>query len=211
MKPFDKYFMEKNRLETLVDGIFAIVMTLLVMTVVVPQRHTVLHDTGFLPMLQMKVHDVINYALSFALLAIFWNQHHEQAHFIKRTDPVHIWINMVTMFFIALFPFSTSLVTEFPEQSLAELVFGANFFIVGVLFWANWSYATRKRHLIDEGLSDAEIVFGKNKCVFFICVALISIILSQAHPLISADVFWIIPLWVFFEHLFRKKTKKASK
>ena len=210
MSQFDKYFMEKNRLETLVDGIFAIVMTLLVMTVVVPQRETVLHDSGFMAMLRLKIHDIVNYALSFALLAIFWNQHHEQAHFIKRTDPAHIWINIVTMFFIALFPFSTSLVTEFPEQNLAEIVFGANLFIVGALFWVNWSYATRKRRLVDAEMSETDISFGRNKCLFFICVAAVSIILSQACPGISADVFWVIPLLVLSGQLFKRKTKKAA-
>jgi len=209
MNQFDKYFMEKNRLETLVDGIFAIVMTLLVMTVVVPQRETVLHDSGFMGMLYLKIHDIINYALSFALLAIFWIQHHEQAHFIRRTDSLHIWINIVTLFFVALFPFSTSLVTEFPDQNLAEIVFGTNLFIVGVLFLMNWVYATRKRHLVDAGMSDPDIAFGRNKCLFFIFVALISICLSQAHPVISSDVFWIIPLLVFSESLFKRKKKKV--
>ena len=209
MNQFDKYFMEKNRLETLMDGIFAIVMTLLVMTVVVPQRETVLHDTGFMEMLKLKVHDIVNYALSFALLAILWIQHHEQAHFIKRTDPTHIGINIVTLFFIALFPFSTSLVTEFPEQNSAEIVFGANLFIVGVLFWVNWCYATGKRRLVDSGMSDSDIAFGRNKCVFFIGIAMLSIILSQANPLITADVFWIIPLIVLSQHLFKRKAKKV--
>ena len=116
MNRFGKYFMEKNRLETLIDGIFAIVMTLLVMTVVVPQRETVIQSTGFMEMLRLKVHDIVNYALSFSLLAIFWIQHHEQAHFIKRTNPTHIWINILTLFFIALFPFSTSLVSEFGRE-----------------------------------------------------------------------------------------------
>lgn len=209
MSPFGKYFMEKNRIETLIDGIFAIVMTLLVMTVVVPQRETVIQGAGFWEMLRSKVHDIINYALSFALLAIFWIQHHEQAHFIKRTDPTHIWINIAMLFFIALFPFSTSLVTEFPEQHLAEIVFGSNLFIVGTLFLASWSYATRKRHLVDEGMSDSDVAFGRNKCIFFIVLASISIVLSQAHPLISADIFWIIPLMVIFERLFKEKIKKA--
>jgi uncharacterized membrane protein len=206
---FKRYFMEKNRLETLVDGIFAIVMTLLVMTVVVPQRETVLQSTGFMEMLRLKVHDIVNYALSFALLAIFWIQHHEQAHFIKRTDPTHIWINIVMLFFIALFPFSTSLVTEFPEQNPAEMVFGANLLIVGVLFLANWIYATRKRRLVDEGMSAPDIAFGRNKCIFFIGVALISILLSQAHPLMSADIFWIVPIMVISEHFFKRRPRKG--
>ena len=201
--------MEKNRLETLVDGIFAIVMTILVMTVVVPQRETVLHDTGFMGMVYLKIHDIINYALSFTLLAIFWIQHHEQAHFIKRTDSVHVWINIVMLFFVALFPFSTSLVSEFPDENLAEIVFGTNLFIVGVLFLANWIYATRHRHLVDEGMSEQDIVFGRNKCFFFIGVAAISIYLSQAHPLISADIFWAIPFMMLSVYWLKRKKKKA--
>jgi len=209
MSRLNEYFMEKNRLETLIDGIFAIVMTLLVMTVVVPQRETVIQGTGFMGMMRLKVHDIVNYALSFALLAIFWNQHHEQAHFIKRTNLTHIWINLVMLFFVALFPFSTSLVTEFPEQDLAEAMFGLNLFIVGALFLINWIYATKNRRLVDEGMSDPNIAFGRNKCIFFMGVALISILLSQAHPLISADIFWIIPLLVLSEHWCKKKMKKA--
>jgi uncharacterized membrane protein len=201
--------MEKNRLETLVDGIFAIVMTLLVMTVVVPQRETVLHDTGFMGMMRLKVHDIVNYALSFILLAIFWIQHHEQAHFIKRTDPMHVWINIAMLFFVALFPFSTSLVSEFPDQNLAEIVFGTNLFIVGALFLTNWIYATRNHHLVDEGMSPMDITFGRNKCLFFIGVALISILLSQAHPLMSSDIFWAIPLMVLSVNFFKRKRKRA--
>lgn len=208
--PFGKYFMEKNRLETLIDGIFAIVMTLLVMTVVVPQRETVIHGIGFTEMLRSKFHDVANYALSFTLLAIFWIQHHEQAHFIKRTDPAHIWINIAMLFFIALFPFSTSLVTEFPEKDLAEIVFGTNLLAVGVLFLANWSYATGKRHLVDDGISDTDVAFGRNKCIFFIGIAVISIILLQVFSTISTDVFWVIPLLVLSGHLFKKKIKNPE-
>ena len=118
--PFAKLYMNKNRLETLVDGIFAIVMTLLVMTVVVPQRQVVIKDVGFELMILSKFHDIANYALSFILLAIFWIEHHEQYHFIKRTDRVHIWINIFTLLFIALFPFSTSLLNEFPDKDIAE-------------------------------------------------------------------------------------------
>ena len=200
--------MEKNRLETLIDGIFAIVMTILVMTVVVPQREIVIDGVGFVDMLQSKIHDIVNYALSFSLLAIFWIRHHKQAHFIKRTDHVHIWINIISMFFIALLPFSTSLVTEFPDQNTAEIVFGANLFIVGTFFLLNWTYATRKRHLVDPSLSNREIKTGRNNCFFFMSIALVSIILSQIHPSITADIFWLIPILVFSERLFKLGNKQ---
>ncbi|MDP2913723.1 MAG: TMEM175 family protein [Candidatus Omnitrophota bacterium] len=202
-----KFYMNKNRLEALVDGIFAIVMTLLVMTVMVPQRQAVLTDIGFEAMMCSRFHDIFNYALSFILLAIFWIQHHEQSHFIRQTDRTHIWINIFTLLFIALFPFSTSLVNEFPERDAAELLFGVNMLIVGILFYVNWAYATKDRHLVDGGITDAQIAVGRNKCRFFLAIAVTAIILSQAHPSISADVFWLIPAMAVFESFFRNRAK----
>jgi uncharacterized membrane protein len=189
MGQIEKYFMEKNRLETLVDGIFAIVMTLLVMNVVVPHREEVLNNIGFMQLLKLRLHDIVNYALSFCLLAIFWIQHHKQAHFIKRTNAVHIWINISSMFFLALIPFSTSLVTEFPEEDIAELVFGLNLMIIGVFFMFNWLYATKNKRLVDQNISERELGMGRNSCIIFIVVAVISIILSQIHPAVSSDIF----------------------
>ena len=204
---FSKLYMNKERLETLVDGVFAIVMTLLVMSLVVPQRGEVIRDLGFDVLIRNRLHDIANYALSFILLAIFWVQHHEQSHFIKQTNRIHIWINIFALMFIALFPFCTSLVNEFPEKDAAELIFGFNMLTVAILFYVNWAYATKKRHLVDSGISDGEIAIGRNKCLFFLTIAVLAIILSQAHPLITADVFWLIPVMVFCEHIFKKPVK----
>jgi uncharacterized membrane protein len=199
--------MEKNRLDALVDGIFAIVMTLLVMTIVVPQRETVVKEIVLSEFLRSKFHDMVNFALSFALLAIFWIEQHEQARFIRRTDRVHIWITMATLFFVALFPFTTSVVNEYPGQDLAELVFGLNLFIVAALFLAAWVWATGTRRLVDQGTSDRDIAAGRNTCVIFILIALLSVVLSQASPSITSDVFWIVPLMELSGRLVKSRLK----
>lgn len=208
---FQKIFMSKERLEALVDGIFAIVMTLLVMAVVVPQRHEVLVKIGFETMLMSRLHNIANYALSFILLAIFWVQHHEQSHFIKRTNHTHIWINVFILLFVALFPFSTSLVSEFPDKDLAEMFFGLNMFIVGLLFYVNWIYATKNRHLVDDTATDGIIATGMNKCRFFLAISTIAILLSQSHPRISADIFWLIPVTAVFEYMTKKRHYVSAK
>ena len=202
-----RFYMSKDRLETLVDGIFAIVMTLLVMNVVVPQRQVVMKEVGFEDLMMSRVHDIINYALSFILLSMFWVQHHEQSHFIKRTDRIHLWINLFTLLFVALFPFSTSLVSEFPEKNMAELIFGANMFMVGVLFALNWAYATKGRHLVDGGITDEQIATGRNISWLFLAVSAAAIALSQFHPKVSADIFWIMPLVMMAERLLQRRRK----
>ncbi|MBN1526225.1 MAG: DUF1211 domain-containing protein [Candidatus Omnitrophica bacterium] len=204
---YPRFYMGKERIETLVDGIFAIVMTLLVLAIVVPQRQVVMREIGFDELIMSRVQDIANYALSFVLLSIFWVQHHEQSHFIKRTDRIHLWINLLTLLFVALFPFSTSLVSQFPEKDLAEAIFGFNMFIVGILFAVNWAYATKGRHLVDGGITDEQIAIGRNICLLFLGISGLAILLSQSHPKISADVFWIIPAVMMAERLFKRRQK----
>ncbi len=205
MNDNNKYLMNKSRLEALIDGIFAIVMTLLIMTVVVPQRETVISNLGFHGLLHSRIHDIFNYSLSFALLALFWIRHHEQSQFIRKTNHIHIFINMLMLFFIAIFPFSTSLISEFPDEDLAEIVFGSNMVIVGFLYLINWTYVTRKRRLVDDTLDHSDIVTIRNKSLVFLLFSVILIILSQMCTGITADVFWIIPALLFSDYLFRKK------
>jgi uncharacterized membrane protein len=199
--------MEKNRLDALVDGIFAIVMTLLVMTIVVPQRGSLPQEIGLPDLLRSKFREIANFALSFALLAIFWIEQHEQARFIRRTDRVHTWISMATLFFVALFPFTTSVVNEYPGQDLAELVFGSNLFIVAALFLAAWAWATGKRRLVDDGTNDRDIAAGRNTCIIFILIALFTVAMSQASPSITSDVFWIVPLMELSARLVKSRRK----
>ena len=109
----------KNRLETLVDGIFAIAMTLLVLSIEIPsiQFHCV---TDFQIYIISLLPKIFIYFLSFILLAIFWMNHHI-FFIIKRTNRTILWINIIWLMFIALIPFSTSLVSSFGQYQPSQI------------------------------------------------------------------------------------------
>ncbi|NAS89798.1 hypothetical protein C4E24_08740 [ANME-1 cluster archaeon AG-394-G21] len=86
--------MTTHRIENLADGIFSIAMTLLVLSLTLLEARTDLTLTVELQdLLFGQTHKFFNYALSFILLAIFWIIQHDQFHFIKRTDRIHLWLN----------------------------------------------------------------------------------------------------------------------
>lgn len=89
--------MTTHRLEALADGIFAIAMTLLVLNLALPESGKGLAELRSLLLGQLD--KFFSYAVSFILLAILWVRHHEQFHYIKRTDGRHLWINV---FFLCL-------------------------------------------------------------------------------------------------------------
>ena len=130
-----------NRIETLVDGIFAISMTLLVLNLQVPQIPSPVTNDAIIQYLFSLIPKFYVYGLSFILLAVFWRINHQEFHRIKKSDNTLIWINVVWLMFVALVPFSTSLVGEYGEFQSAELFFHLNMFFIGIIAFFNWHYA----------------------------------------------------------------------
>ena len=181
-----------TRIEALTDGIFAFAMTLLVLTLTLPDAtQTKLNLSELLTAQWPKF---FNYALSFLLLAVFWIVHHQQFHFIRRTDKNHIWINIGILMFVALVPFTTDVAGDYSSQTLAELLFSGNLLILGLLFLLNWMYACGNRRLVDADMSRRAIYRGIVRNSITPGVAIISMITSLFLPRWGLTVYLLIPV-----------------
>ncbi|AUB54960.1 MULTISPECIES: TMEM175 family protein [Methanobacterium] len=143
-----------SRIETLVDGIFAIAMTLLVLSIGVPDVSSVLNEAALQQQLWDLWPKLLSYALSFWILAGFWRVNHQQFFFIKHSNTTLITINVFWLLFIAMVPFSTEIIGEFGNYFTANMIFQLNLFFAGVLYCVNWVYAVRKG-LVDEKLDES--------------------------------------------------------
>lgn len=197
----DADFSEKSslpgtkRIEALADGIFAISMTLLVLNLSFP---LVQGGTESLrKMLASQVTDFLSYGLSFILLAIFWIMHHQQFHYIQHTDSKHLWINVFILMFVALVPFSTSLIGDYDMNMVAHVFFSSNILIIGFLFLINWVYATGNYRLVKHDL-DRQIIVNTVRHVSVIpIVSLVALIVSLFSPFGSVWLFILIPIIQF--------------
>jgi uncharacterized membrane protein len=199
--------MTTHRIENLADGIFSIAMTLLVLNLALPEVETGLALTTELHTLLFgQTHKFFNYALSFILLAIFWIIQHQQFHFIKRTDHTHLWINIFSLMFVALVPFSTSLTGDYPNETVAKLFFDLNLFILGSLNVLNWTYATKDYRLVDRSLDPRRIAVGNRRDAVIPVVALLAMVLSLIIPKWSSCVYLLIPIMLAHPWFRHKKT-----
>ena len=139
-----------KRIETLVDGIFAIAMTLLVLNLDIPQMINPVTDSTLQYFLIGLGPKLFTYALSFILLAIFWRVNHSQFYHIKRLNNTLLWITVIWLLFVALVPFSTSLNGQYGNLTTAQVFFGINMFFIGVLTALIWYYATEKNLTTDD-------------------------------------------------------------
>ncbi len=191
-----------SRVESLTDGIFAFAMTLLVLNLTLPDQ---LDPTSEVlsRLLTGQAKNFYTYVLSFLLLGNLWATHHRQHHFIIRTDIQHVWIHIIMLMFVALVPFSTTLLSDFSTTVLADVLFDLNLLVLGVLFLINWMHATHNHRLVDPDLDPAVISEMRTRNLILPSVSVLALILSFFLPGYSSYLFLLVPLlyWgPFFRH-----------
>ncbi|NDJ60356.1 MAG: DUF1211 domain-containing protein [Chloroflexi bacterium] len=141
------------RIETLADGVFAIVMTLLVFDIVVPAQQLTDELGGLLPALLTQIPNILSYVISFIILGVFWVAHHNQFFFIKRTDRTLMWINIIFLMCVSLVPFSAALFSSYGTDQVAVVFYDLNLIAVGLVLYAHWMYASRDSHLLESPIN----------------------------------------------------------
>jgi uncharacterized membrane protein len=184
-------FMDTKRLETLVDGIFAIAMTLLVLALVVPDITGTLSNDAVQNALYGLISSFYTLVISFILLALFWSNHHRAFHKIKEMNTVLLWINVIWLLFIVMVPFSASLTGKYGEFSISHIIFNLNMLGIAFFLGLNWYYATRK-NFIDENVDSRDITVTIRTNILFIVIALLALSISFVLPRWSALVYLLI-------------------
>ena len=187
-------WMRPERLQSLMDGIFAFAMTLLVLNLILPDPANLPGETRLHQMLQGEVQAFYNYALSFLLLAIFWMIHSQQLHILEKTNFAHLWLNMIILMFIVLVPFSASIMSDYPNDTLTNLTFALNMFIIGVLYYFNWHYAIGKHKLIGEKIDAKRVEIARRRSLLTPCISVLAIVLAFVAPSFAALSYLLIPV-----------------
>jgi uncharacterized membrane protein len=193
-----------SRIEALGDGIFAIVMTLLVFDLTVPEGPDI--ASGLVRMGPK----FFGYLVSFALLGVYWRGHWLQFKYIKKSDHVSQWINLIFLLLVALIPFSTKLLSAHPTDIVAVSVYATNLILIGLALYWHWEYATSGGRLTEANLSETVIRYGKFRCLlapvgYFtaLCAAFIS-------PAASWLIFAIVPVLYIFPGMHSLWLKKLA-
>ncbi len=92
--------MRKTRLEAFSDGVIAVIITIMVLELKVPQGESFQALAPALP-------GFLTYVLSFAYLGIYWNNHHHMLHTCERVTGAILWANLHLLFWLSLIPITT--------------------------------------------------------------------------------------------------------
>ena len=134
---------DPGRLMGLTDGIFGMVMTLLVFGIALPELQIASYS-DFISFISTLTPTVGVTIVSFVLISSFWIYHHEFIK-IKRLNIPYLWINILFLISISFIPFLTSLIGNYSHFFLSEALFGLNIFLTIVFFLLMYYYADSRR------------------------------------------------------------------
>jgi uncharacterized membrane protein len=180
------------RLQALADGVFAIVMTLLVLELGVGGIAKTANNKEVVQGLLEMWPKFLIYGLSFLILGVFWVIHHTLFDAIKRYDTTLIWLNILFLMFITLIPFSTALFGAFGTMQITALAYGVNMLLIFNSGWAIWAYVTGKRRLVDQDLDPALVKGGSLMGLVYALIMIPAIGVSFVNPAISFFIYGFI-------------------
>ncbi len=155
LKRFTQGELGLSRIEAFSDGVFAIVVTLLVLELKVP----ILHERNSTSELGHQLIDLLpkflSWLISFIIVCKFWLNHHHLLTFARHATYGMIWLNSIFLMGQSFIPFPTALMGEYPTNALAVSLFGVVMAVNTLLFITLQSYILR--NLIKPEMADTVV------------------------------------------------------
>ncbi|MFC6835881.1 TMEM175 family protein [Halomarina ordinaria] len=175
-----------DRVNAISDGVFAIVLTLLVLQFEVPD----VPAADLWPALRAMRPLVVSYLLTFSVVGLYWVVHHNLFDRVVRHDRVLLYLNLLFLLTVSFLPFPTELVGVYGTR-LAWTLYAVNFAVIGLLMTCIWAYAARRAFLAAEvGERTARLVTLRS--LISPAVFLVSIAVS----LVNLDAAYLTPLLI---------------
>ncbi len=178
-----------SRLESFSDGVMAVIITIMAINLH-PPAHANWHG------LEQRLPDLAIYALSFAAVAIYWNNHHHLLRVTATISAAVMWSNLLLLFWLSLIPVATQWVAQSPGSTWSSTTYAMTYFLCAT------TYALLSRSIVRANHHNPDVVRaigydlkGNISTVW----ALVVVILAIMNPFVgyAGDVilatWWVIP------------------
>jgi uncharacterized membrane protein len=179
----------KGRLEAFSDGVFAVIITIMVLNMKVPEQATFAALRSVVPVF-------LSYVLSFVYVGIYWNNHHHLLHVSQRVSGGILWANLHLLFWLSLAPFATAWMGANFGAPAPVALYGV------VLLFAGIAYFILTKSLIHHHGAESALavsIGSDSKGTISVTVYLVAIPLALVRPWIACccyvlvAVMWLSP------------------
>ncbi|MBS1621131.1 MAG: DUF1211 domain-containing protein [Bacteroidetes bacterium] len=193
--------MRKGRLEAFSDGVLAIIITIMVLELKIP-------DGDKLSSLGPLWPKFLSYILSFVYVGIYWNNHHHMMVAVKRVSGGVLWNNLHLLFWLSLIPFATAWMGENHFSLWPVVVYG---FILIMAAIAYYFLAHCLVSIHGKESEFAKALGNDRKGKISVGIYALAIGLSFFHPLIGFALYvFVATIWFIPDRRFENRINSRS-
>lgn len=190
--------MNKNRIEAFSDGVIAIIITIMVLEMHIPELGENYTDKDAWDALGGLVPGIFSYLLSFIVVAILWLNHHFLFDKLPHSTSKLVWYNAFLLFSMSLIPLPTAFLAKHPMSFQAVSFYGFIMFLNASAFFL------MRRHVeVGAGMIPYNRLVQRSNMVS-VSLYFLSIPLALISVYISYAIFLAIPIWYFIPDKFHK-------
>lgn len=206
-KPVSRSFLPKDRLEAFSDGVLAIVITILVLELQVPDVEP---GGSLLEALGEEWRSYLGYLISFMVVGGAWVAHTETTRMLSRSTPLLLRLTLVWLLAVSVIPFSTALMTRYlgdAQDSTAVAIYGINLFLASALLTGIIRYLAAQPELAADDLADDHLRSVVRERKVLVAFQGVSVLIALVLPhvavllyLVIAVLFLVMPLLTAWRH-----------
>jgi uncharacterized membrane protein len=182
--------MNKDRIEFFTDGVFAIVLTLLIIDIKLPAGLEELTNSELWLQLSTLWPEIVSFAFTFLVVSVIWINHQFLFHvYAKAVDRQLNLLNMLFLLFVVFVPFSAHLAGAYPYSYVASVVYGVNILVINFLLRRMFNRVRRHPELHHEVPSRVE---AQGNARLNLTAASYILGIASAFVFIPASVFFYI-------------------
>jgi uncharacterized membrane protein len=178
-----------DRFNAFSDGVFAIAITLLVLELTVPEG-----PEGLLPALVEQWPEFLGYLISFAFIGGSWQTHAKMTRLMKRGDGIVSELNLLFLLFVAVLPFSTSLMVTHlsgPDVAVAVLIYGLNVLAASLLLTFLMVHLVRERALLIDNVADETLAAMTRQRRISNALWIVAVVCALVVPLVAVGLYMV--------------------
>lgn len=184
-----------DRLAAFSDGVFAIVITLLVLELRIPEVEGPHVSEEIKQGLLKLLPKFISFVVSFVYISIYWVNHHQLFDLLKKSDRGLFWLNSLFLMFLTFIPFPTALIGSYPREAVAVIFYGLAMFATAVSFVVMKAYIFYVGRLADpDKAPQLELFYLISGPALYLLAAALALVNTQ----FAIAIYLLIPVVYFF-------------
>jgi uncharacterized membrane protein len=201
----------KHRMEALIDGVFAVALTILVLEIKVPELADPRSGSELMHALGHHLSTIVAYFLSFAMLGLFWVWHHQLSHKVREIDGAMMSCSLAFLALVSFYPFAAALFSRY--------IFSGNVYVllvflptIGLILLTQTLYFTlaMRRGLVQAGVTQQEMLRAHRSNLYGNAFFMLSAIPAALLLGVGAAIACVVAAALFFWAIFRARPRPEA-